>query len=41
MGMTKKFVEIKLFKTSNQNLNYEKFLKVNRLNKGPNQDETR
>ena len=36
MGMTAKFVEIKLCKTCNQNLNYKKFRKVNRLTKGPN-----
>ena len=36
MGMTTKFVEIKLCKTCNQNLNYKKFRKVNRLTKGPN-----
>ena len=34
--MTAKFVEIKLCKTCNQNLNYKKFRKVNRLTKGPN-----
>ena len=34
--MTIKFVEIKLCKTCNQNLNYKKFRKVNRLTKGPN-----
>ena len=36
MGMTAKFVEIKLCKTCNQNLNYKKFRKVNQLTKGPN-----
>ena len=36
MGMTTKFVELKLCKTCNQNLNYKKFRKVNRLTKGPN-----
>jgi len=36
MGMKTKFVELKLCKTCNQNLNYKKFRKVNRLTKGPN-----
>ena len=36
MGMTTKFVEIKLCKTCNQSLNYKKFRKVNKLTKCPN-----
>ena len=40
MGMTVKFVEIKLCKTCNQNINYKKFRKVNRLTKGPNKANT-
>ena len=36
MGMTTKFVEIKLCKACNQNLNYKKFRKVNKLTKVPN-----
>jgi hypothetical protein len=36
MGMTMKFVEIKLCRTCKENLNYKKFRKVNSLKKGPN-----
>jgi hypothetical protein len=36
MGMTMKFVEIKLCRTCKKNLNYKKFRKVNSLKKGPN-----
>ena len=39
MSMTAKFVEIKLCKRCNQNLNYKKFRKVNRLTKGTNKDK--
>ena len=35
MGMTTKFVEIKLCKTCKKNLNYKKFREVKRLTKGP------
>ena len=34
MGMTTKFVEIKLCKTCKENLNYKKFREVKRLTKG-------
>jgi hypothetical protein len=34
MGMTMKFVEIKLCRTCKENLNYKKFRKVNSLKKG-------
>mgnify|MGYP006166398807 FL=1 len=34
MGMTMKFVEIKLCRTCKENLNYKKFPKVNSLKKG-------
>ena len=36
MGMTTKFVEMKLCKTCKKNLNYKKFREVKRLTKGPN-----
>ena len=36
MGMTMKFVEIKLCRTCKENLNYKKFRKINSLKKGPN-----
>ena len=36
MGMTMKFIEIKLCRTCKKNLNYKKFRKVNSLKKGPN-----
>ena len=36
MGMTMKFVEIKLCRSCKKNLNYKKFRKVNSLKKGPN-----
>ena len=36
MGMTMKFVEIKLCRTYKKNLNYKKFRKVNSLKKGLN-----
>ena len=36
MGMTMKFVEIKLCRTCKENLNYKKFRKVNSQKKGPN-----
>ena len=34
MGMTMKFVEIKLCRTCKENLNYKKFRKVNSQKKG-------
>ena len=36
MGMTTKFVKIKLCKTCKENLNYKKFREVKRLTKGTN-----
>ena len=36
MGITMKFIEIKLCRTCKKNLNYKKFRKVNSLKKGPN-----
>ena len=36
MGMTMKFVEIKLCRTCKENLDYKKFRKINSLKKGPN-----
>ena len=39
MGMTTRFVKIKLCKTCKENLNYKKFREVKRLTKGPNKDK--
>ena len=36
MGMTMKFVEIKICRTCKEDLNYKKFREVKRLTKGPN-----
>jgi len=36
MGMTTKFLEIKLCMTCKESLNYKKFREVKRLTKGPN-----